>query len=158
MQPGLDLRAWMIGPEQELQRPRILGLNQATNVLGASASRRLTYPEPPEVGAVARTERHVGTRNRIAYVPIQRTLGKFYFSFRPSDDERQSLSRGDRGGGLSNLDYMSEAIHLLLSGPPRVCKLLGGGPGRDAHRAGSGGISRPGLQVVRGPAQGPVRT
>ena len=113
----------MIPLEQARQHLESLGLKQAVealdNSLDAAAHQQLSYPEMLAgllgVEVVARRERYLTTRTRIAHLPFRRTLEQFDFGFQPSIDERQVKE-------LANLAFVAEATNLLLLGPPGVGK------------------------------------
>ena len=113
----------MIAIEQARAHLETLGLSQAVEVLDsrldAAARKQLPYPEmladPLGVEVAARRERYLTTRTRMAYLPFQRTLEQFDFSFQPSIDERQVRE-------LATLAFVSEATNVLLLGPAGVGK------------------------------------
>ena len=113
----------MIALEQARAHLETLGLNQAVEVLDSrlddAARRQLPYPEMLAdllgVEVVARRERYLTTRTRMAKLPFQRTLEDFDFNFQPSIDERQVKE-------LATLAFVSEATNILMLGPPGVGK------------------------------------
>ena len=113
----------MIALEQARQHLETLGLKQAVevldNTLDAAASRQLPYPEmlAELLGAevVARRQRYLTTKTRMAHLPFQRTLEQFDFGFQPSIDERLVKE-------LANLAFVAEATNVILLGPPGVGK------------------------------------
>ena len=62
------------------------------------------------VEVVARRERYLSTRTKVAHLPFQRTLDQFDFAFQPSVDERQVKK-------LAGLAFVAEATNILLPGP-----------------------------------------
>ena len=113
----------MIALEQARQHLETLGLKQAVeildNTMDSAASKQLPYPDmlAELLGAevVARRERYLTTRTRLAHLPFQRTLEQFDFAFQPSIDERLVKE-------LANLALVPEASNILLLGPPGVGK------------------------------------
>lgn len=113
----------MIPLEQTRQYMETLGLTQSLEVLDSrlddAARRQLSYPEMLAdllaVEVVARRERYMTTRTRLAHLPFKRTLEEFDFGFQPSIDERQVKE-------LASLAFVAEATNILLLGPPGVGK------------------------------------
>ena len=100
-------------------RPGRRAVEALDNSLDTAANKQLTYPEMLEqlLGAevVARRERYLSTRTKMAHLPFQRTLDQFDFAFQPSIDERQTRE-------LVGLAFVAEASNILLLGPPGVGK------------------------------------
>lgn len=100
-----------------------LGLKQAAEVLDsrleAAAKKQLSYAEfladLLSAETMARHERYMQTRTRLAHLPFQRTLEQFDFAFQPSVDER--LVRE-----LATLAFVNDAANVILLGPPGVGK------------------------------------
>ncbi len=68
-----------------------------------------------ECEVVARRERYLRTRTRLAHLPAVKTLEQFDFSFQPSIDERQVRE-------LRTLRFVHDASNVILLGPPGVGK------------------------------------
>lgn len=68
-----------------------------------------------ECETVARKERYLQTRMRMAHLPGRKTLADFDFSFQPSIDVRQMRD-------LQTLRFVHDASNVLFLGPPGVGK------------------------------------
>lgn len=79
---------------------------------------------------VARQERRLVTKQRLAHFPWVKTLDQFDFSFQPGVDERKVRE-------LASLGFIEQAQVVLLTGPPGVGKThLAIGLGLEAVRGG----------------------
>lgn len=113
----------MIALEKARLHLEQLGLAQAAEVLDSrleqAARKELSYVDflvdLLSVEAVARRERYLKARTRLAHLPFHRTLEQFDFSFQPSIDER--LVRE-----LATLSFVNDAANVILLGPPGVGK------------------------------------
>lgn len=68
-----------------------------------------------ECETIARKERYLQTRMRLAHLPARKTLVDFDFSFQPSLDVRQIRD-------LQTLRFVYDASNILFLGPPGVGK------------------------------------
>src|SRR3569833_3338429 len=79
---------------------------------------------------VAKHDRYLKTRTRLAKLPYHKTLEQFDFEFQPSVDERRIRD-------LATLRFVEHQENVILLGPP------GGGGARGAGaRAGEAGARR----------------
>lgn len=115
-----------------------LGLREADMTLEAhlerAASQEQSYAEllsellSDEV--LARHDRNLATRKKLAHLPYHKTLEQFDFTFQPSIDERQIRE-------LKTLRFAHDASNVIFLGPPGVGKThLSVGLAMEALRAG----------------------
>lgn len=86
----------MIAIERARQQLIELGLTQAAGLLDsrleAASQKDLTYADflvdLLDAELLARRDRCISARTRLAHLPFQKTLDQFHFSFQPSIDER----------------------------------------------------------------------
>jgi len=113
----------MVVLEHTRQALETLGLTQAATVLDsrleAAAAHQLTYldflADLLEAELLARRERYLKARIRLAHLPFHKTLDQFDFSFQPSIDERQIRE-------LATMTFVANATNVLFLGPPGVGK------------------------------------
>jgi len=113
----------MVVLEHTRQALETLGLTQAATVLDSrlevAAARQLTYldflADLLEAELLARRERYLKARIRLAHLPFHKTLDQFDFSFQPSIDERQIRE-------LATMTFVANATNVLFLGPPGVGK------------------------------------
>lgn len=113
----------MIALEQARAYLEQLGLSQAAAMLDgrldSAAHRQLAYAEflvdLLGIETLARRERYLKARTRLAHLPFQRTLEQFDFSFQPSIDQRQVRE-------LATMAFVHDAANVILLGPPGVGK------------------------------------
>ena len=113
----------MVVLEHTRQALETLGLTQAATVLDSrlevAAARQLTYldflADLLEAELLARRERYLKARIRLAHLPFHKTLDQFGFSFQPSIDERQIRE-------LATMTFVANATNVLFLGPPGVGK------------------------------------
>jgi DNA replication protein DnaC len=113
----------MIALEKTRNYLEQLGLSQAALMLDsrleAAAQKELPYAELLAdllgIEAMARRERYLKTRTRLAHLPFHKTLEQFDFAFQPSIDQRQLKE-------LASLAFIHDAANVVLLGPPGVGK------------------------------------
>ncbi len=113
----------MISLEKARSHLEHLGLVQSAAVLDSrlqdAAQKQVSYADFLAdllgVEVMARRERYLITRTRLAHLPYQRTLEQFDFGFQPSIDERQVRE-------LASLSFIPNADNVLFLGPPGVGK------------------------------------
>lgn len=64
---------------------------------------------------LARNDRYIGTRTRVAHLPFHKTLEEFDYSFQPSIDQK-------RIHDLATLRFVGHQENLIFLGPPGVGK------------------------------------
>lgn len=128
----------MIDLEKARSHLETLGLSTASEILDSrlqkAVSESVTY-----AGFLAdilgeeierRRQRNVEARSKLAHFPFKRTLAEFDFDFQPSVDKKLVME-------LATLSFMSEAVNVVLLGPPGVGKShLSIGLGMEAVKEG----------------------
>jgi DNA replication protein DnaC len=113
----------MIALEQARAYLEQLGLTQAALMLDsrleAASQKALPYADMLAdllgIEAMARRERYMKARTRLAHLPFHKTLEQFDFGFQPSIDQRQVRE-------LATLAFAHDAANVVLLGPPGVGK------------------------------------
>jgi len=100
-----------------------LGLKEADMTLETHLERAASHEqsyvellsELLEGEVIARHDRNLSTRIKLAHLPYKKTLEQFDFSFQPSIDERKIRE-------LKTLRFLSDASNVIFLGPPGVGK------------------------------------